>query len=243
MPRSWFFDLSAFNWKRRKRLFTAIEDMIIVTPSEWLKGLTDESFLSAYRSIVINNGINLETFKPITGETYNKLKGLNKKIVIGVASTWSTRKGLNDFIELSKRLPDSHQIVLVGISKEELNCEHIIAYKRTTNQKELAEIYTAADVFANPTTEDNFPTVNLEALACGTPIVTYRTGGSPESVDDKTGIIVEQGNLGQMLDAILCVTNNGKEYYSNACIEKSKKYDMNARFNDYVNLYEEILQQ
>ena len=85
--------------------------------------------------------------------------------------------------------------------------------------------------------------MNLEALACGTPIVTYRTGGSPESVDDKTGIIVEQGNLGQMLDAILRVTNNGKEYYSNACIEKSKKYDMNARFNDYVNLYEEILQQ
>ena len=243
MPKSWYFDLSAHNWRRKNRLFNSIDNLTIVCPSMWLKELTSNSFLSSHKCLTINNGINLETFKPTTGDTYSKLKSLNKKIVIGVASTWSTRKGLYDFIELSKRLPDSHQIVLVGISKEELNCEHIIAYKRTTNQKELAEIYTAADVFANPTTEDNFPTVNLEALACGTPIVTYRTGGSPESVDDKTGIIVEQGNLGQMLDAILCVTNNGKEYYSNACIEKSKKYDMNARFNDYVNLYEEILQQ
>ena len=91
--------------------------------------------------------------------------------------------------------------------------------------------------------EDNFPTVNLEALACGTPIVTYRTGGSPESVDERTGIVVEQGNIEQMLDAILCITKNGKEHYSGACIDKSKNYDMNARFNDYVNLYEEILQQ
>ena len=243
MPKSWYFDFSAYNWRRKKRLFNSVENMTIVCPSNWLNELTGESFLSKHRCLTINNGINLEIFVPTTGDTYSKLKSLNKKIILGVASTWSTRKGLNDFIELSKRLPESHQIVLVGISQEELNCEHIITYKRTTNQKELAEIYTAADVFANPTMEENFPTVNLEALACGTPIVTYRTGGSPESVDDKTGIIVEQGNLGQMLDAILCVTNNGKEYYSNACFEKSKKYDMNARFNDYVNLYEEILQQ
>ena len=243
MPKSWYFDLSAFNWKRKKRLFTSMDNLTIVSPSEWLKKFADESFLSKYKSIVINNGINLSTFKPTKEGIYKDLKKLNKKIILGVASTWSQRKGLDDFIRLADEIPKDHQIVLVGISSEEIGNNKIITYKRTTNQKELAEIYTAADVFANPTMEENFPTVNLEALACGTPIVTYRTGGSPESVDDKTGIIVEQGNLGQMLDAILCVTNNGKEYYSNACIEKSKKYDMNARFNDYVNLYEEILQQ
>ena len=243
MPKSWYFDFSAYNWRRKNRLFNSIENMTIVCPSMWLKELTGKSFLSRHRCLTINNGINLKTFKPTIGDTYSKLKRLNKKIVLGVASTWSTRKGLNDFIELSYRLPDSHQIILVGISQEETNCERIIAFKRTTNQKELAEIYTAADVFVNPTMEENFPTVNLEALACGTPIVTYRTGGSPESVDEKTGIIVEQGNIEQMLNGILSVTQNSKEHYCNSCIEKSKNYDMNARFNDYVDLYEKILKQ
>ena len=243
MPRSWFFDLSAFNWKRRKRLFAAIDDMIIVTPSEWLKGLTDESFLSAYRSIVINNGINLEIFKHTEGEIYSGLKKLDKKIVLGVASTWTKKKGLNDFLKLAEELPSNHQVVLIGISQEEVSNDKIIAYKRTTNQKELAEIYTAADVFVNPTIEENFPTVNLESLACGTPIVTYRTGGSPESVDENTGIVVEKGNYEELKKGIFTVLENGKEYYSCACIEKSKNYDMNARFNDYVDLYEEILKQ
>lgn len=243
MPKSWYFDHSAHNWRRKNRLFNSIENMTIVCPSMWLKELTGKSFLSRHRCLTINNGINLKTFEPITGNTYNKLKSLNKKIILGVASTWSTRKGVNDFIELSKRIPDDYQIVLVGISPEELNCDRIIAYKRTTNQRELAEIYTAADVFANPTMEENFPTVNLEALACGTPIVTYRTGGSPESIDEKTGMVVEQGNMKEMLEAILCITRKGKEHYSNYCIEKSKNYDMNARFNDYVDLYEEILKQ
>ncbi len=243
MPKSWYFDLSAYNWCRKNRLFNSVENMTIVCPSLWLKELTGKSFLSKYRCLTINNGINLETFAPTTGDTYSKIRSLNKKIILGVASTWSIRKGLKDFIKLSSMLTEDFQIVLVGISQEEINCEQIIAYKRTTNQKELAEIYTAADVFANPTMEENFPTVNLEALACGTPIVTYRTGGSPESVDEKTGIVVEHGNLEQMKDAIIRVTKNGKGHYVKACIEKSQNYDMNARFNDYVDLYEEFLKQ
>ena len=243
MPKSWYFDLSAFNWRRRKKLFTSIKNLTIVSPSKWLKDFTKDSFLSKYKSIVINNGINLDVFKPTKGEIYNDLKSINKKIILGVASTWSKGKGLEDFVTLANRIPEDHQIVLVGISQQELNCNRIIAYKRTTNQKELAEIYTAADVFANPTMEENFPTVNLEALACGTPIVTYRTGGSPESVDEGTGIVVEQGDLQEMLAAILNITQNGKEQYSDACIKKSKDYDMNTRFNDYVDLYEEILKQ
>lgn len=243
MPKSWFFDLSALNWKRKRRLFTSIEDLTIASPSRWLKELADKSFLSKYKSLVINNGINLEIFKPTKGGIYNKIKSLNKKIIVGVASTWSKSKGLEDFIRLADDLPENHQIVLVGISPEEISNDKIIAYKRTTNQKELAEIYTAADVFVNPTMEENFPTVNLEALACGTPIVTYKTGGSPESVDANTGIVVEKGNRKEMLDAILHVTRNGKGHYISACVEKSKNYDMNARFNDYVDLYEKILKQ
>ena len=217
--------------------------MVIVTPSKWLKELTDKSFLSSYNSIVINNGINLNVFKHTEGEIYNNLKGLNKKIILGVASTWTSKKGMNDFLTLAKEIPTKYQIVLVGISQEEINNDRIIAYKRTTNQKELAEIYSAADVFVNPTIEENFPTVNLESLACGTPIVTYRTGGSPESVDENTGITVEKGNYQELKNAVMEILEKGKEHYSDACIEKSKSYDMKARFNDYVDLYKEILKQ
>lgn len=241
MPKSWFFDNSAFNWRRKRRLFTGCENLTIVTPSEWLKELTKKSFLNKYRCLVINNGINLNIFKPTFGDTYHKLKKDNSKIILGVASTWSKRKGLDEFIRLSEELPDNYKIILVGIEQTEVDNKRICAIKRTTNQKELAEIYTAADVFVNPTTEDNFPTVNLEALACGIPIVTYNTGGSPESIDKETGIIVEKGNYLALKAAIDIVLEKGKDACTKACIEKAKEYDMNECFNDYVNLYERII--
>lgn len=241
MPKSWFFDNSAFNWNRKRRLFTSCDNITIVTPSEWLKELTRKSFLNKYRCVVINNGINLDVFKPTYGKIYHKLKKDNSKIILGVASTWSKRKGLDDFIRLSNELPDGYKIIIVGLEQTETNNGRIYAIKRTTNQEELAEIYTAADVFVNPTTEDNFPTVNLEALACGTPIVTYRTGGSPECVNEKNGLIVEKGNYGALKAAIYKILERNKGAYTEACIEKAKEYDMNERFNDYVNLYEEIL--
>lgn len=241
MPKSWYFDNSKFNWKRKKRLFTSCDDITIVTPSKWLKELTENSFLNKYRCVVINNGINLNVFKPTYGETYNKIKKGHSKIILGVASTWSKRKGLEEFIRLSNELPSDYKIVIVGVENSEIDNNQIYTIKRTTNQNELAEIYTAADVFVNPTTEDNFPTVNIEALACGTPIVTYKTGGSPECINGKNGLIVGKGDYQALKTAIYKILENKKETYSNACIEKAQSYDMNERFNDYVNLYEEIL--
>lgn len=241
MPKSWFFDNSAFNWNRKRRLFTSCDNITIVTPSEWLKKLTGMSFLNKYRCVVINNGINLDVFKPTYGKTYHYLKKDNSKIILGVASTWSKRKGFDEFIKLSKELPNGYKIVIVGLEQTKLDNKRICAIKRTTNQKELAEIYTAADVFVNPTTEDNFPTVNLEALACGTPVVTYNTGGSPECINERTGLVVEKGNYEALRTAIYKILERNKDTYTEACVEKAKEYDMNERFNDYVNLYEEIL--
>lgn len=216
--------------------------MTIVTPSIWLKELVSESFLQMYPTIVINNGIDLRLFKPTEGETYCRIKALNKHIVLGVAGTWSTRKGLNDFLYMSGKFPADYTIVLVGLAQEELPVDtRVVAISRTHNQVELAEIYTAATVFANPTIEDNFPTVNIEALACGTPIVTYRTGGSPESVDETTGVVVEQNDIEGMIQAIMQIANRGKNSYRTACLQKSANYDMSARFNDYVDLYEQIV--
>lgn len=244
MPRSWYFDLSAWNFRRKKRLFTSIKLMKIVTPSVWLKDLTKQSFLKDVDVRVINNGINLNKFKPTKGEVYDQLMSDGRKIILGVAGTWTTRKGLDVFLQLADDLTDKFKIVLVGLSQEELEPKSkITAIRRTTNQEELAQIYTAAAVFANPTFEDNFPTVNLEALACGTPVITYRTGGSPESVTKETGLVVEQGDYLAFKDGVISIAEKGKASYYDACLEKSKDYDMNARFNDYVDLYEEVLAQ
>lgn len=244
MPGTWFFDLSAWNYSRKKRLFTSINNMTIVTPSEWLKKIVKQSFLKRCNTIVINNGINLDVFKPTRGKYYSKLKKLNSKIVLGVAATWSQRKGLDVFLEMDKKLPEDYTIVLVGIESYELpQNKRITAIRRTNNQTELAEIYSAATVFANPTIEDNFPTVNLESLACGTPIVTYKTGGASESVDEKTGIVIEKNNVHDFISAVIEVANKGKKTYEYNCRQKSLNYDMNKKFNDYVDLYEQILKK
>ena len=242
MPRTWWFDLSAWNFRRKKRLFTAVDNMTIVTPSVWLKDLTKQSFLKRCDVRVINNGINLDVFKPSNGSLYDELRGCGKKIVLGVAGTWSERKGLSAFVRLSKELPSDYQVVIVGLSQEELEPGlSIKAFKRTSNQQELAQIYSAADVLVNPTFEDNFPTVNLEALACGTPVISYRTGGSPESIDADTGKVVEQGDYKGLYDAIIEIVSRGKSSFADSCLRKSRMYDMNERFNDYVDLYEEVL--
>lgn len=239
MPRTWWFDLSHWNFERKKRLFTSVESMTIVTPSQWLADLTAQSFLKEYPIKVINNGIDLSIFKQTKGDIYNRLKSDGKKIILGVAGTWSKRKGLDEFLKLNQNLPADCKIVLVGIDAEALpeNCG-IEAIKRTHNPSELAEIYTAADVLANPTFEDNFPTVNLEALACGTPVVTYKTGGSPESVSNEVGQIVEQGDFQAFEQAVMDAIQPEK-FSKSDCLSRSKKYDMNDRFNDYVDLLEQ----
>lgn len=236
------WDLSGWNWRRKCRLFTSLDKLTIVTPSRWLKNLTQESFFAGKEIRVIHNGIDLSVFKPMTdGLLYRRFQESGKKIVLGVAGTWSARKGLDTLVQLAKELPKDYQMVVVG-TEENLG-KNITSIARTHNPSELAELYSVASVFVNPTLEDNFPTVNLEALACGTPVVTYRTGGSPESVSDKTGVVVEKGDYEALKKAVMDVGEKGKEAFKTSCVEASQKYDMNARFNDYVDLYEELLKR
>ncbi len=243
MPRTWYFDRSAWNFRRKKRLFTALKRLQIVTPSQWLADLTKESFFADYPIKVINNGIDLTRFKPTEGETYRKLKAMNKRIVLGVAATWSHRKGIDVLFRLARDLGDDYIVLLVGAAPHDIPSDvtNAVAYPRTHNVEELAEIYTAADLFANPTLEDNFPTVNLEALACGTPIVTYRTGGSPESVDENTGRVVAQGDYDAFKEAVLEVAQLGKTHFFDHCLERSKLYDINTMLDEYVSMYKSEL--
>ena len=198
-------DNSYRNFDDKRRLFTGINDMTIITPSKWLADLVSQSYLKEYPVEVRYNTIDKNIFRPIKSNFRQRFNLMDKKIILGVASIWEKRKGLNDFVRLSEMLDaEKYAIVLVGVNqkqKKELP-EKIIAIERTNNQKELAEIYTAADVFLNPSYEDNYPTVNLEAEACGTPVITYDTGGCPETVKDERSYIVRCGDIEKVKEII-----------------------------------------
>ncbi len=244
-PASYFLDRSKKNYILKKDLFNSVSNLTFVPVSNWLSDLLKESFLQNYPIKVINNGIDTKVFKPYENSDFRDKYGLKGKILLlGVASIWGQKKGLNDFIELSKQLDSHCRIVLVGLTTKQIQQlpKSIIGITRTENIQTLAEIYSTSDVFINPTYEDTFPTTNLEALSCGTPVITYKTGGSPEAIDDLTGIVVERGNIKQLIKAIEQVRKNGKEHYTDACRNRAiQYYNKDDRFEDYISLYNEIL--
>lgn len=208
-------DMSKKNYLKKKKLFTGIPNMTLVTPSQWLADLISESFLNEYPVKIIHNGIDTEAFKPTESNVKERYNCQNKKIVLGVASVWNNRKGLDSFVELSKLLDDSYQIILVGLSKKQIKQlrGNIIGIECTNSVKELAELYTAAEVFVNPTLDDNYPTTNIEAIACGTPVITYNTGGSPESIPEilKGECVVKNKTPYCLAQAIKNIVNKSKK--------------------------------
>ncbi len=238
--QSWLFDKSGKLFEKKKQLFERL-DLTIVTPSEWLADLVKQSFLTDYPVNVINNGIELSIFGCFENDFRKKYSLENKKIILGVALEWELRKGLDVFIELSHRLSDEYKIVLVGTNAniDRQLSKDIISIHRTQNQQELAEIYTAADVFVNPTREENYPTVNMEAIACGTPVLTFRTGGSPEILDETCGSVVDCDDIAALEKEIIRICTE-KPYTKEACIKKAKEFDKNERFKEYLELYERV---
>lgn len=236
-----FVDRTDKMWKLKKEWFTGVEDMTIVTPSKWLCDLVKQSFLSEYDVKVINNGINLEIFKPTDSDFREKYGLQHKKIVLGAASSWSYRKGLDVFVGLSQTLGEEFKVVLVGTDNTiDRNLpRNIISIHRTHNQTELAKIYTAADVFVNPTREETFGLVNVEAIACGTPVVTFDAGGTPETVSENTGIVVKCEDLEGMKNAIFKIISKGIRLSD--CEKHAEKYRVENKFQEYIGLYREIL--
>ena len=232
-------DSSKRMWTIKKNAFTGVNDMTIVTPSEWLAGLIDESFLKEYPVKVINNGIDLEVFRPTRGDLFNELGKESRHIVLGIAMDWNYRKGLDVFKELPEQLGDKYRVVMVGTDDalaENLKKLGIKCINRTSSRQELAEIYTAADVFVNPTREDTFPTVNIEALACGTPVITFDTGGSPEIIDESCGLVVQNEDTNAMAAAIKKICEE-KPFSSEKCMARAKLYRSEDCFKDYLVLY------
>jgi len=211
--------------------------MNLVVPSNWLMSLVKRSFLKKYPVKVINYGINLDIFKPTESNIRKKYNIKNKFILLGVANGWDRRKGLQDFIELSKKLDDRFQIILVGISqKQRIRLpKNILVIKRTNNIKELAEIYTIADLFLNLSVEETMGIVTIEALACGTPAIVYNSTATSEVIDKNCGIVIEKNNINNLIKSIInCVDNN---FDSSNCIKRAKLFDRKIKYSEYVLQY------
>lgn len=248
-PKS-FFDNSKRNYEKKKKIFTSLNNITMVPVSIWLGDLISQSFLGKYPIEVIHNGIDISVFRIKENNLRSQLNLDGKIVVLGVSSNgFSGRKGLTDFHKLANELPSIYQIIMIGLSEEEMKSlpQNIIGLKRTTNVEELVDYYNLSDVFINPTYSDNFPTTNIEALACGTPVITYNTGGSPEAIDDFTGYVVQRGNIGDLKNAIEIIGSEFgkiKEQRQEYCRKRAvEHFNKNERFNDYVKLYQRILNE
>lgn len=242
-PTAYWFDRSKENWELKRDCFNSVKNVTIVPVSEWLGNLVKESYLAKFPIKVIHNGVDIELFKPMSEVEEMRLKyGIQgKRILLGVANIWNRRKGMADLIELRKQLSEDFIIVLVGVSEEQKKNLPIgmIGIKRTHNQRELAQLYSMAEMLINPTYEDNYPTTNLEAMACGTPVLTYKTGGSPEAVTSETGWVVDQGDINVMANIIASLPVDN-EKMRNECRKRAEKhFDKKICFDEYIRLYED----
>ncbi|MDD3771855.1 MAG: glycosyltransferase [Weeksellaceae bacterium] len=246
-PASLIVDNSKANFNRKKSLFQEVKNISIVCPSNWLSNHAKRSFFKDYPIHTIYNGIDLNAFTPYKSNGFQKKYNINSKVfVLGVANVWTSKKGFDDFLELRKILTNTIGIVLVGLKVKQIKNLPlgIFGITHTESIAELTSLYSMAAAFVNPTYADNFPTTNIEALACGTPVITYNTGGSPEAVDENTGIVVEKGNLEALAKAIEKVVEKGKDHYRPLCRARAEKYfNKNDRYQDYLKIYEQLISQ
>lgn len=238
-PASIGCDRSRRNHMDKKTAFSGCPNLTFVSVSDWLKEELAKSFLGNYPAVTIHNGIDIEVFHPVEKEK----EETNQHIVLGVASVWDKRKGLDEFIKLRGILPEKYQIILIGLSQAQIASlpDGIKGIRRTENIEQLVELYNAADVFVNPTLEDNFPTTNLEALACGTPVITYDTGGSPEAIDNRTGFKVGYRDVRELAEKIE-QTCSKHLFHSADCRKRATTfYDKNQAFRQYIELYKSLI--
>lgn len=239
--RALFGDTTEKQFALKQDLFAKIKSLTYVSVSDWLRESLRESHQKNRPIITIHNGVDVGLFKPV-----EKTNQSNKLTILGVAAVWDKRKGLDDFIQLRSMLSiEDYDITLVGLTEKQIKSlpYGIKGITRTTNVQELVQLYSDADVFVNPTYSDNFPTTNLEALACGTPVITYKTGGSPEAIDENTGAVVEQGDLNALSETIKEFQVLGfKQKHSVDCRKRSEEhFDKDKCFEKYIELYKELL--
>lgn len=240
-PVSLMFDGSKRNYRDKKALFGGLRDLTILTPSEWMKSWVTQSFMGKYPVETVPNGIDLNIFRPRNcGDIYERY-GIcrERKTVLGVANVWDARKGLDDFVLLSRELGERYQIVLVGLSRRQIRAlpQNIIGIERTQNQEELALLYNCADIFINPSKEESFSLVTIEAIACGTPVIVIGTSAVKELVDERNGIVIADNDLGQYRRAVEDIES--RKYGRESVAETALKYDRTKAAMQVIRLYGE----
>lgn len=244
IPASWVVDASHKNWADKRAIFTGVPRLTLVTPSRWLAGLVRRSFLKDYPLHVIPNGVDRTLFcpRPEEGTALRRRFGIGEgeKLLLAAANVWEPRKGLRHLEELAFRLPTGVRLAVAGLRKDQGSGlpTSVVRLSHIAGAEEMAAWYSAADVFINPTREDNFPSVDLEALACGTPVAAFDTGGVGEALDDATGRAVRPGDTDALLNAALELAEEDCRW---ACVERAAHlYDGLRRFEEYVDLYESL---
>ena len=238
-PVSWLLDSSRYNYESKKTNFCGFHNMTIVTPSQWLGNIVRQSFFRNNRIEVIPNGIDLNVFYPRNNKEVLKKYRLteDKKIILGVASIWEERKGLKVFFDLAKQLDDSYVIVLVGLNKRQINklFHNMIGIRRTEKQEEIAELYSSATVFLNPSEEETFSLVTVEAIACGTPVIVLDNSAVKELVNKETGIVLHEPIINDYISAIREIEN--RTYAIKNFQRQASNYTIENMINKYMELY------
>ncbi len=237
-PKSVFIDASAKNHAGKRKLFTAVPGLTLATPSNWLAGLVKTSFWQKTSVRILPNGVDQAVFLPTESDLRTRYGLAGKRVLLGVANVWEPRKGLDTFFELRGRLDDRYIIVLVGLSPGQLTAlpPGMLGLARTASARELAAWYTTADVFVDPTCEENFPTTHLEALSCGTPVVTFCAGGSAEMLTDECGVGVPVGDVSALAGGVLRALQMRRA----ACLTQAEQYDQTRRLGAYIDLYAQL---
>lgn len=240
-PISWGFDCSRENYNEKKKWFLNLPNLKIIVPSEWMKELVGQSFFKEYPIYVISNGINRRVFfSRKTSDIYNKYKlSSEKKIILGVADLWSERKGISDFLALAEQLPEDYQIVLIGRNKDRRikKYSNIIDIPYTENVDELAEFYSEAFVFLNPSREESFSVVTAEALSCGTPVIVLDTSAVKELVGENTGIILNRHNTEDYLNALKRIELSN--FHSKEIERYAERFSSEKMTETVLKLYEQ----
>jgi putative colanic acid biosynthesis glycosyltransferase len=245
-PQSWFRDNSSNNYLTKKRLFTSLNNLHVVTVSKWLKEQVEESFFKGCDITYIYNGIDTDLFRPLRQQEELKKKfGLDgEKVLLALSSMWLPKKGINDYLELARRLENNDvKVVLVGYTPDHPNemPKNIMAMPVTTNRQQLVELYNAADILLNLSYEESFGLTTVEGLACGTPAIVYNRTASPELVDESTGIVVNAGEIDTLVQAVNSLLDKGKDCFTEACRKRAEEqFDKKKSYSKYINLYNKL---
>lgn len=242
-PKS-LFSRAKYNYKKKKQLFSHLPKLQLIVPSHWMKSMVRQSYMRDYSIQVLPNGIDLNVFGAIDTTFRLDNRVTDKFVILGVSSFWNKMKGLEFFNRLANDLDKKKfQIVLVGKAEDGSLSDKILHIPATNNIKELCALYTAADVFVNPTLQETQGLTTVEAFACGTPAIVFNSGGAAECVDETCGLVVDRGDYQSLLNGIIRMQLGEVSFDKQECIRVAKKYDAQKLYQNFIKLYEDIIEE